>query len=340
MALGGAAALLVLYPASTGGLAPHPNPARTYDEALARIDRLQRLDGPEVNEVCRVSALTHGRKVAQAIVLLHGYTNCPRQFRLLGERLHARGHNVLIPRMPYHGLVDRLTPDLARLTASDLVAYVDAAVDAAAGLGERVTVAGLSAGGVLSAWAAQTRGDVDRAVLMSPSFAPGDVPVPRTQRTMNMATRLPNLFVWWDKQRRDRIASELDRYAYPRYSTRAFGEIMRVGLAVMRRAAVEPPAARSILVITNLSDTRISGAHTALLVERWREHGASLETHAFPADRDLIHDFIDPNQPLQRVEHVYPVLIDLLQESGVSSQESGAEPRDAAGEGERLDRNY
>ena len=44
------------------------------------------------------------------------------------------------------------------------------AVDIAAGLGDQVTIAGLSAGGVVAAWAAQHRRDVHRAVLIAPSL--------------------------------------------------------------------------------------------------------------------------------------------------------------------------
>jgi carboxylesterase len=47
------------------------------------------------------------------------------------------------------------------------VAYTDEVVDIGRGLGEHLTLAGLSGGGVVTAWAAQTRADLDQAVVMS-----------------------------------------------------------------------------------------------------------------------------------------------------------------------------
>jgi carboxylesterase len=319
-AAGGVAALALLYPTRTASLAPQPAPVRSWDAALARLDALHQGDGPHVNPLCRTIALAHGRVVERAVVLFHGFTNCPQQFRLLGEQLHARGFNVLIPRMPHHGLSDRLTEDLSGLRAEDLARHVDTSVDIARGMGAHVTVTGLSAGGILTAWAAQTRSDVDRAVLLSPAFAPGTQLLPRVLSgasvdvLTNVLLRLPNQFRWWDNASEDGDdGSPMRAYAYPRYATRAFGEVMRLGLAVQRRAATEAPAAGAILVVFNPSDRDVDNDLTAALVERWRGRGTSrVDTWAFDADLALIHDFIDPNQRQQQVETVYPLLLDLL----------------------------
>src|SRR5262249_14256513 len=142
--------------------------------------------------------LTHGQTVDDAVVLHHGYTNGPQQFVALARMLHERGRNVLIPRMPYHGLADRLTPAIARLTAQDMVALASESADIAHGLGRRVTIAGLSAGGVMAAWVAQFRGDVARAVAMAPEFGLYVVPASLTAPVRLAMAGLPNRFVWWD----------------------------------------------------------------------------------------------------------------------------------------------
>jgi len=48
-------------------------------------------------------------------VLIHGTTNSPRQWEELGGALHALGHNVLILRMPHHGLESRSVGELKAL---------------------------------------------------------------------------------------------------------------------------------------------------------------------------------------------------------------------------------
>src|SRR5207245_6985782 len=68
----------------------------------------------------------------------------------LGEMFHALGHNVLIARFPHHGLKDRLTTDQVHLTAEELVGLVDEVMDIARGLGDHITLVGLSGGGVMT----------------------------------------------------------------------------------------------------------------------------------------------------------------------------------------------
>ena len=82
-----------------------------------------------------------------AVILLHGISNCPHTYVRLGAMLHARGHSVVMPRMPQNGHADRNTDALRRLTAEQLASYGDAAVDVAAGLADEVVVCGISAGG-------------------------------------------------------------------------------------------------------------------------------------------------------------------------------------------------
>jgi carboxylesterase len=48
--------------------------------------------------------MTHAKKVDRAIILVHGYTNCPQEFHELGQRFYAVGYNVLIAPLPHHRL--------------------------------------------------------------------------------------------------------------------------------------------------------------------------------------------------------------------------------------------
>ena len=307
----GAALGVALVPTRTHKLCAQPDPATNYAEAMERFAVLQSEDGPDVNEVCRTQVLSHGRRVERAIVLFHGFTSCPYQFLELGQQLHSLGYNVLLPRMPHHGFHDRLGTALAQLQAEELVRFVDQCIDIISGLGEHTTVAGLSAGGVLTTWAAQFR-NVDYAVPFSPAFAPGGVSIQAAQATMNAALRLPNRFGWWDENIRDQGNGPMDSYGYARHSTRAFGHIMRIGAVALRSATTLPPRARRVAIVWNAADQQINNAFVEQLIGAWSARQPEMHVYQFPAEMALIHDFIDPRQAAQQIDVVYPRLIDVL----------------------------
>src|SRR5215831_9187411 len=134
-----------------------PAPAASYEEACARFAAHLERDTADIDPLSRARLVTPGHRVERAIVFFHGLTNAPRQFDKLSERFIARGYAVLVPRVPYHGYLDRMNTDLANLTVRDLVEVTAEAVDLAAGLAEDVTVSGISMGGVQAMWAAQYR---------------------------------------------------------------------------------------------------------------------------------------------------------------------------------------
>src|SRR5262249_19229734 len=80
-----------------------PDPAVDYAAAEAKFPALQDLDGKDVRGECCSTLLTHGARMPRVYVLLHGLSNCPRQFVKFAPLLFARGANVLAPRMPFHG---------------------------------------------------------------------------------------------------------------------------------------------------------------------------------------------------------------------------------------------
>src|SRR6266436_2774697 len=140
-----------------------------YKAGIEIAGSFQALDGPNVNPLCRTRLYVHGHRTERSLVLLHGFTNCPQQFDDLGKTFYQLGWNVLIPRYPRHGYSDRLTTSIAELRADMLIAVANRSAEAGAGLGERLTVAGLSLGGILTGYLAQTREDVDAAVLIDPA---------------------------------------------------------------------------------------------------------------------------------------------------------------------------
>ena len=72
--------LAVFIPWTSGNLSAHPNPATSYEESFQRIEAFESAEGVDFNPQCHTRFMTHGQKVQNVIVLIHGYTNCPQQF--------------------------------------------------------------------------------------------------------------------------------------------------------------------------------------------------------------------------------------------------------------------
>lgn len=307
----GLGALLGL-PPRTGRLQSHGAPCAGFAEARERFARLAALDGPEVNPVCRSMLLDQGGAADSAVVLLHGMTNCPLQFKAFGEALQQRGHNVLIPRLPRNGLADRRTAELGRLNVAELVAFSDEVVDIACGLGRRVTVLGLSAGGTLAAWMAQERADVARAVIVAPFFGISTLALVYQAMIRNACLRIPNIMIDDNPEE----AARKPAHSYIRKATRSFGAMMLTAEYVLRQAQRRPPSAGDVVLIANAADFVVNRQLIDLLAERWKLHDPSRVTQFdFSADDKLGHDVIDPLQPFARVEYVYPILMDYVEKT-------------------------
>jgi len=284
----------------------------SYAEALQRIAQWQ-ADEVAVLPECRTHLLTHGQRAEQAVVFLHGFTNCPYQFHQFEQLFFARGANVLNVRLTRHGMADPLTSELAMLSAEELVATTATALDIAHGLGEQVVVIGFSLGGILAGWAAEQRADVQQAILIAPAIGVRAVPAERAWLTANAALLLPNSFRWWDPVRQQQ--REGPPHAYPRFATHGVAQLVRIGALVFAQAQKAAPLVRSVTVITNPCDDVVDNATVAATVAGWRRHGATVHTHEFPAEWQLIHDLMDPTQPRQQVDRVYPQLMQWIAEN-------------------------
>jgi pimeloyl-ACP methyl ester carboxylesterase len=294
--------------AKVRGLKAEPDPARDYQGALLRLAELEALDDDRINPVCRSRGLLHGQKTEHAVILIHGLTNCPQQWAQFGEQLYARGINVLLPRMPRHGFADRLTTEVGKLHAEELREFGDRMVDIAAGLGERVTIVGLSAGGIVAAWAAQYRAELSRAVLIAPSFGFYTYGERMQLLFMNLVLTLPDIatqhFINGDRAM---------PYAYVGWSSHALGEVLRLGMATARAALTTRPATQHLILVTNANDTAVNNGLARQIMTLWQSRGLRrVEYYEFDKGLRLEHDLIDPNNPLQRIDVVYPVIQDLI----------------------------
>ena len=302
-------ALLILFlflPLSPRGLGSKPHPVRNYAEALDSVAAFARADGAEIAQDCRSTLYEHGRKVAHVVLVFHGLTNCPAQFDSLARGAYERGANVFVPRLPRHGFADRMTDELGRSDAHELVAFTDRACDVANGLGDTVTVVGLSVGGTLAAWAAQERPDVDRAVLIAPMIGVAKAPGLWTPVIARMTALLPNLFVWWNPKERANLAGP--KHVYPRFASRAVAATLMIGGETMQQARRRKPGAREVAFVTIEGDRAVDNAAAQALSELWEHEDVRIERCTFGKELGLNHDIVDPEQVGANPAVTYPVL--------------------------------
>ncbi len=279
-----------------------------FTGAQRLLDRILERDDDRVGESGRTLALIHGARTARAAVLFHGLSASPMQFVQIARGLHERGYNVIVPRLPRHGYADRMSGALATMRAEDLKATAVSSLEVARGLGERVTVAGFSLGGLLAAWVAQTQ-EIERAVPIAPflgiAFVPGRVSASLTRA----ALRLPNVFNWWDPLQREK---QMPAHGYPRYATHALAQAMLLSHELFESAAKAPPKARNIMLVTNAHEAAVNNRAARKLAGLWRASKPSgFETYEF-AGLPISHDIIEPLHRPEIVEKVYPILIELL----------------------------
>ena len=219
------------------------------------------------------------------------------------------GYNVLIPRLPRHGIADRKVENLSPLKAEELRDCADTSVDIACGLGQKVYVAGLSAGGTLSAWIAQNRTEVTRAVLIAPALGFSRHEGTRLQKGLALLLPLlPDIRTDWFSVDPD----SLD-HTYPGFSSKALGQLLRMSVAMFAGALDRAPRVQDVALVTSKSDGAVSDLLAWQLIGLWRSKGLRKFAVAdFPKEMKIEHDMIDPAQKNQQIEIVYPVLVSLL----------------------------
>ena len=287
---------------------PASRPANGYADAIARGRAFIGLDDETIMPCARTKLLDHGERTPLAVVCFHGITNNPAQYDVLAPMLYERGANVFIPRLPEHGDADRMTDRLSKLTAEALLAGAAEAVDIACGLGERVGVVGISMGGMLAAYFAQYR-SIAVGVPVAPDFALVQMPYGVSRLFAWIIRKLPNFFFWWDRRARLRMRPLA---AYPRCSTHALMQTMRVGDDVYRAARLRAPLAERIVAVVNRCDPAVNNEVTLEICTEWSTWNRGRVSYVELRNLPENHDILDPQNPRARTELVYPKLLEAL----------------------------
>jgi carboxylesterase len=285
-----------------------PDPVTSYDEAIQRFEAIRAdEEGILMSEKTESVLMTHGEKTDKVYVLVHGLTNSPWQWIPFGEMLYDMGYNVLILRMPGHGLASGSVGELQAMTPEILREFGDENVDIATGLGDEIHVVGLSVGATVSDWIAQNRPDVTRVMSIAAMHGLDGLPHFLNIFAMNLAIRLPNF--------NPTSPSEPQRdYVYRGQSTRGVGNAMLFGQSVSKQAVDEPPVVNDIIVVTNANDTTISNKEIKALADKWEAQDGNIVRYEFSKELGYPHPLTDIGSNPDAFD-VYPVLLDLLGEN-------------------------
>lgn len=290
-----------------------PRPAASFDEALAKFETLRQAEStlplrPEGTS----RLLHHGQKTARVFVLLHGLTNCPEQFVPLAKILHAKGANVVLPRARLAGYADRLNKDQGHQTAQDLIDQAATGLDIASGLGDRITLIGLSGSAVAAGWMAQNREGVHDVMLIAPFFGMYGVQPSMLDAAAATLSRLPNFYQWWDASKKENLPGPI--YAYPRFGTHCMADTIQLSRDVRANLDTRPLLAKRLIFLTTAADRGANNQLTKEIAARLEtRQGGRVITYEFPESLGIPHDMIDPAQPGANTEASYSKILELVE---------------------------
>ena len=298
-----------------------PHPAESFEQAKALFENLRRAESAfPLSPEGASRMLAHGTKTPRAFVLLHGLTNCPEQFLPLARILHAQGANVIIPRARYAGFADVLNSVQGNQSGQDLLDQAAVGLDIAAGLGDRVSVVGLSGSAVAGTWMAQHRDGVSEMVLIAPFFSLDSVPAPLIDAGAAVLSVIPNFYQWWDSEKKENLAGP--KYAYPRFGTRCMASTIQLSRNVRENLTNLPLRAGKIRFLITATDAAANNPLTKKIAATLAQtNSVPVTIEEFPAELKIPHDMVDPSQPNANTEIAYKKILELLEMNGSAKAE-------------------
>ena len=296
----------------TSKFSSDPHPASSYQAAMQKFAELEKSESSlPLSPEGKSRIFSHGKKTERVFVLLHGLTNCPEQFVPLAKILFQSGANVVIPRARYAGYTDLMNGVQGLQSAQDLLDQAAQGLDIAAGLGDRVSLVGLSGSAVAATWMAANRDGIESVLILSPFFSLHGHPVWQIDGLAAILSKVPNFYKWWNDDLKENNPGPA--YAYRRYGTRCMADVIQLSRVVRSRLSTQPLRAGRLDILITGTD---KGAHNDLTNQLAAEWAAKNPGHVtifeFPEKAGVPHDMVDPYQPEQKIRITYPRILELL----------------------------
>ena len=287
----------------------------SYQEASARTVDIQNqeIENDLISDKCQTDVVNTGLKTERVVDILHGVTNCPAQYSELKNDIADEGYNVYIPRLFGHGYKDKETKDIADISSKILENELKNILEIASGLGDKVTVVGISGSANIAAFASFNVDFVDKAVLLSPLFMPLEYPLFSQNFVIHTLNILPNTFQWWDSEVKENL--EGPDYAYPRFPTRSIPAFLDFSADIKRSYENnESPASRVEMdIIYSPLDEAINQEVVDIYADNLRSlEKVGVKVDKLPENWGLTHDLVDPNNPDQNTGLIYPEIVDAV----------------------------
>jgi alpha-beta hydrolase superfamily lysophospholipase len=288
-----------------------PNPARSYEDALAQFTAIEKNEATlPLSPEGHSRLFVHGAKTEHVFVLLHGLSNCPEQDVALGNILFNQGANVIIPRARDAGFANVLNKEQGNQSGQDLLDQAATGVDIAAGLGNHTTIIAISASALAAAWMAQHRPGIDQVLLLSPFFAPYGKSVFVTNLLSSILLHLPNFYLWKDSQLKAAVPEP--RYVYPRWGTYSLASTLALAREV--RFFSEPIECKRLSILISAADKTVNNHVTKKCMKKWsRENPEKVFYYEFPASLQVPHDCLDAYSTDISTTIVYPQILKMLE---------------------------
>jgi hypothetical protein len=109
-------------------------------------------------------------------------------------------------------------------------------------------------------------------------------------------------------------------HGYPKLSSHAVAELMRLGTVTLEQARSEPHTAENVVLTTNPNDGAVRPETVEAIVAAWQENGADASVYEWPAEMGLGHNMVDDAANSGKFDAIYPILMDLFTEGQVTTE--------------------
>jgi esterase/lipase len=223
----------------------------------------------------------HDRPTSKVLLFFHGFTAVPQQFASIGQAFFNAGYNVLIPRLPGHGLAGHWNRDCPPPLPENPQVYQDFGLkwlQYAQVFGDQVVLGGLSGGSTLSAWLALERPQqIDRALLFAAYLKGANIVVDLVVRSLDI------YFEWKTKP-------GSKNFGYQGFHMPALRAFLEIGQEVLHRANNQ--LAAPMLIVSSEADTAVNSKHHQILFESVLKRQPRSWYYCFDRSLDVPHNMM------------------------------------------------